>query len=820
MGFRFFLEKRGWRIYLMEYISFIGEGTGDKQLLGGKGFYLDRMAKIGLPVPEGFTITTEGYRDWVKSEKQISPDLEQQIRDAVKELEKRTGRGLGKREAPLLVSVRSGAPVSMPGMMETVLNVGATNESIAGLAEQNQQNTDFAYRTYRNFMQQYMAVVHRNDMIDMEQLASRVTCPKLLLYVGDTFVKRLQTEKDVKKKFLENNQISLCPLGKHEVMYALSSLHGFRLTGSHVSEMSYLSRDEIRRGKIALVTEDYLKILWDGGTFEEIPYTVMEKSAAHRSRKKMRTISLYPQLYLEAEQYLTELQSVGQLIPDTLKIRRQLVQIPEDPFEQIFACVESVFASWEGYNAQTYREANNIPANLGTAITIQHMVFGNIGSQSGTAVCFSSCPKTGDRKLSGEYLKGYQGESLVSGQKTPENIATLREKQPRVYERLEQIAAQLEKQYGAIQDIEATWENPEKVYVLQTRNALLSSSGKVGFVLRQYHDGILKERDIIVQLDVQDIEHIANSVSLEIPSDIQPLTRGKGIVDGIVVGRLALTKDEVHALKEESIVYCRQKITADDICEIRKSAAVFTAEGGEYSHAAVVARGMNKVALVGCEGMSILQSSVFFGSEVVKAGSLVTVDGYNGVVYRGVQKVNIGRASPLVAEITRIARSVVADLPVVYYAQHPDDLKSIPEGGNTQLVYSLDFALLQDSGILEKRGEESFQREALHVYDALQERVSEIVLVYEGIFDKGYKNEGHDPVLMQQSFLEALSVHGNNEKDTLYISKDNVRLQNSGIKGIQFCDALPFKTGQNCVLIKPWAVDESYFIAAKEAMQQ
>lgn len=811
----------------MEYISFIGEGTGDKWLLGGKGFYLDQMTKDGLPVPEGFTITTEGYLEWVKNEKQISPDLEQQIRDAVKELEERTGCGLGKREAPLLVSVRSGAPVSMPGMMNTILNVGATNDSIVGLAEKykDQDDKDFAYKTYRNFMQQYMALVHGNDMIDMEKLAKKVPPPSILYYfLEENFIDYLReirdAEEEVKYDLIHDNlKTNGLLFEKKQVFYAL--VDDISLTGAYVSE----DFDKGRRGKIALITEDYLKILWDGGNFEEIPYTDIDKCAAHRSRQKMRTISLYPQLCLEVEQYLAELQTVGQYIPDTLRIRRQLVKIPEDPLEQIFACVEAVFASWEGNNAQTYREANNIPAHLGTAVTIQRMVFGNIGSQSGTAVCFSSCPKTGERTLSGEYLMGHQGESLVSGQRTPESITALREKQPRVYERLEQIAAQLEQQHGAVQDLEATWENPETVYVLQARNALLSSSGKVGFVLRRYRDGILKERDVIEQLDVQDIEHIANSVSLEIPSDIQPLVRGKSIVDGIVVGRLALSPIEVRALEGESIVYCRKKITPDDIAEIRKSAAVFTAEGGEYSHAAVVARGMNKVALVGCERMSIQEISVFFDSEEVIGGSLVTVDGYNGVVYRGVQKVNIGRASPLVAEVTRIAQTVVAELPEIYYVQHPDDLKSIPEGGNTPLVYSLDFALLLDSGILENRGE-SLDREALPIYDALQERFPNIVFVYEGIFDKQYIDLARNSVLMQQSFLEALSTQGKNKKDTLYISKDNARLQDIFEKesvpkeSIQFCDVLPFKTGQNCVLIKPWAVDESYFIAAKEAMRQ
>ncbi len=820
----------------LQYLSFIGEGAGDKDLLGGKGFYLDQMTKMGLPVPEGFTITTEGYRDWVKNEKQISPDLEQQIREAVKELEKRIECVLGRQDAPLLVSVRSGAPVSMPGMMDTVLNVGATNESITKLAEQY-QNPDFAWQTYQAFMQQYMEIIH-GVKIKMEELIKNVYPSALLQYVGEMFVNQLKTEKDVKKIFLEKNNLPAHSLlDKYRVMSVLSlnSSYSFRLTGSHVSEMSSLSREEIRRGTITLVTEDFVKILWDGNGFEEIPYEHMgSRSCAQIGEGRKRVMSLLPQIQEDAEQYITELLSLGQLIPDTLRIRRQLSKIPEDPLAQILACVQTVFVSSEGNKAQAYREANNIPANLGTAVTIQRMVFGNIGPESGTAVCFSSCPKTGEKKLSGEYLIGQQGESLVSGQRTPTEITALREQQPRVYETLERLASKLEVQQGAVQDIEATWENPDKVYVLQTRNGILSPKGKVGFVLRQYQQGALKELDVIKLLALKDIEGLAHSISLDIPPGVQPLTKGKSIAEGIVMGRLALSKDEVQALEGETIVYCRDTTTPEDIAELRKSAGLLTIHGGEYCHAAVVARSMNKIALVGCEEMRIENDSVYFRTQEVKAGTFVTVDGFTGTVYQGVQNIHNGRASPLLAEVTRIARTVVADLPTVYYAQHPEDLKSIPivasdgvSPTNHALVYSIDFACLQDSGVLEEFNRpEEISTKALYengwnVYELLQKRGNVLFLTYEGLFDEQYKSIARDPWLMQWSFLAKINAHAKTDgKKIVYVSKDNPRLVNIfGKKSIQFCDALPFKTGQNCVLIKPWAVDESYFIAAKEALQ-
>ncbi len=821
---------------MINYVSFIGESVDDKQLLGGKGFYLDQMTKAGLPVPEGFTVTTEGYREWVKNEKQLSSDLEQQIREAVKELEKRTTRCLGKRDAPLLVSVRSGAPVSMPGMMDTVLNVGATDESIAGLAEQNNDGSSphFAYQTYRDFMQQYMGIIHNKKNIAMNELAQKVFCPAFLSHsFGEQFLHNLFVRKTEGQSLKEILTGSYSLLIKNVVSSMF--MENISIRGIRVSEDS----TKYRTGKIALVTEEYLKILWDDDGFEEVPYTVIGPE------KGKRAISSYPQLYAEAEQYVAERESVGQFIPDTLRLRRHLSDIPFDPLQQILACTDAVFASWNGNKAQAYREANNIPETLGTAVTIQRMVFGNIGPQSGTAVCFSSCPKTGEKKLSGEYLIGFQGERLVSGQKTPRDITTLREYQPRVYETLERLASKLEEQHSTVQDIEATWENREKVYVLQTRDAILTPSGKVGFALRQYQKGLLKEREVIMQLELQDIEALANNVSIE-AHDIHPLTKGKSIIDGIVIGKLALTKDEVCALEGEPIVYCRQYTTPEDIAEIRKSAALLTIEGGRYSHAAVVAQGMNKVVLVGCEGMRIQDGSVVFdgeGEEVgsFRAGSVLTVDGYNGAVYANKQKICHGRASPALAEITRIARSIVAHLPAVYYAQHPDDLKNIPDDESTQLIYSIDFALLQGSGALEnslpQKGletglEESGYREAPHVYDVLQKCVpdSKIVLVYECLFDELYKSSARDPSLMQYTFLEKIAANTantanatnaqTNETKIVYVSKDNSKLEKSFGNGfIHFYDELPFKTGQNCVLIKPWAVDESYFIAAREVLR-
>ncbi len=795
--------KRVFRFKMVRFISFLGEGQSDKNLLGNKGAKLDELVKLGMPVPQGFTLTTEAYRAWVR-EGGISSAIEQEIKEALSSLEERSALSFGGREKPLFVSVRSGASVSMPGMLETISNVGATDPSIAGLADQY-QNTEFAYQTYRAFMHQYMEIIH-GERPAFGTLAKEIIFPVLLLYLSNVgnyelkrFLNYIRNGKNIELASSHNSPEYW--LNKERVFQAMLA-EGVRLTGSAVKKFNY-EQDTFRSGKIARITEDGIKVLFEGDTFEEIPFKYLD------FKEKKKILDLSPEILQQAEAYLAERSTVGQFAPDTLRIRRALTDIPDDPFQQLLSCVQGVFCSWNGNKAREYRDLHKIPSDLGTAVTIQRMIFGNIGNESGTAVCFSSSPNTGERELHGEFLLGHQGESLVSGNISPKPISELESGQPKVYSFIDEKAAILEQHFGRPQDIEVTWETPDAVYILQTRDAVLNPSGNVGYVLREYKKGKLTEREVIQKITLADLESLANRTVVDVLSGMQPLTKGKSILNGVVIGKVATTIDEVMALQESPVIYCAQKTSTEDIRALRNAAAFLTAQGGEYSHAGVVARQLQRIAVVGCENMRVQEGSVQFGEHAFRSGALVTVNGYDGSVYKGVLETRTGRASPEVAEVVRIARELVGKLPVVYEVHCVDDIAGISMTNGSRILYCYDFDCLTASGVLDdiKHNKKDLNKEikmhAKKTYLALHEKLrsNPIILQWNGKYNTTLDERGVDHVYVRQQFVDEFMKRASKEKAS--VEKEPLGLKN----------------GENVVIVRPWAIEESYFIAAKGVIQ-
>lgn len=792
---------------MVRFISFLGEGQSDKNVLGNKGAKLDELVKLGMPVPHGFTITTAAYKAWIQEE-EISPAIAQEIREALGTLEQRTALSFGGREKPLFVSVRSGAPVSMPGMLETISNVGATDPSIAGLANLY-QNTEFAYLTYRAFMQQYMEIIH-SERPAFAALAKDVVFPELLRFLSDYGDYNLeQFLKDINKgKSIEAASADNSPeywLNKERIFKAMLA-EGVRLTGSAVKKYDY-EQDTVRSGKIARITEDGIKVLFEGDTFEEIPLRDIEFK--DMNDRKKRILDLSPEILRQAEAYLAERSTVGQFVPDTLRIRHALTDIPNDPFQQLLSCVQGVFCSWNGNKAREYRDLHKIPSDLGTAVTIQRMVFGNIGNESGTAVCFSSSPSTGKRELHGEFLLGHQGESLVSGNVSPRPIRELESGQPRVYSFIDEKAATLEQHFGRPQDIEVTWENPNAVYILQTRDAVLTPSGNVGYILREYKRGKLTEREVMQKITLADLEALANRTVVDVPSGIHALTKGKSILNGVVIGKIATTIDEVMALQGSPVVYCAQKTSTEDIRALRNATAFLTAQGGEYSHAGVVARQLQRIAVVGCENMHVQEGSVQFGKYTFCSGALVTVNGYDGSVYKGALETRIGRASPEVAEVLRIARELVGKLPVVYEVHCIDDIAGITLANESRILYCYDFDCLTASGVLDdiKHNKRDLKKEikarAKKTYMALHEKAGStpLILQWTGRYNTTLDERGVYPDLVRQQFVDEFMKRAS--KENVWVEKESRGLKN----------------GENVIIVRPWALEESYFVAAKGAFQ-
>jgi len=523
----------------MKRIYFFSEGSANlERLLGGKGSGLAEMKKLGLCIPPGVIITTEAWREYINTQT-FSDDLKTEIVDKVKMIETETGKVFGGRCNPLLVSVRSGAPVSMPGMMDTILNLGLNDITINGFVEQTRDDR-FAYECYRRFISTFGRIV--------------------LGVKGDEF-----------KEILEDYKYK----------------GGFRTD----SDVDITALKEIIKEYKALVEK---------------------------------------------------------------KTKREL---PNDVCDQLFLAVKAVFDSWFTPRAVTYRQAHKIQDDLGTAVILQEMVFGNMGNDSGTGVMFTRDPSTGEKKLYGEYLLNAQGEELVTGIRTPEPIESLKEELPKICDELISTSDILERHFKDMQDVEFTIEKG-KLYILQTRAGKRTPQAAARIAFDMYKDGIISKVEALRRIQSIPLREVIlqqKDSNARVESVAKGLCASPGIATGIVV----FNSDTARERKEkgEKVILVRPQTSPEDIQGILSAEGVLTTRGGMTSHAAIVTRSLSKPCIVGCEEIEInLKEERFYvkkGSKTITVtkGEVITIDGTRGEVILGEVPKVVLRLSEYVKEL-------------------------------------------------------------------------------------------------------------------------------------------------------------------------
>jgi pyruvate,orthophosphate dikinase len=505
----------------MQHIYFFDEGNKDqKELLGGKGANLAEMTNLGLPVPQGFTITTETCHYYLSQNNSYPQEFDAQLEANLQRLEQTAGRVFGDPENPLLVSVRSGAAVSMPGMMDTILNLGLNDQTIQGLINKT-QNERFAYDAYRRFVNMFGNVVLNID--------------------HEHFEDQMEAIKSARGVILDT-----------------------QLTVNDLKELVGLYKG------------------------------VVQQQTGH--------------------------------------------PFPDNPADQLKLAIEAVFKSWNNDRANTYRKIHGIHGLKGTAVTVQSMVFGNMGETSGTGVLFTRNPSTGEKILYGEFLINAQGEDVVAGIRTPETIDTLRQVMPEVYDQLIDIKDKLEKHYRDMQDIEFTVEE-SKLYFLQTRNGKRTAQAAVKIATDLVREGLLTKEQALLKIDANALNQLLHP-HLDSTAAKQVIATGLPASPGAAVGKVVFNADDAVALKEagENVILVRKETSPEDIHGMHASNGILTSTGGMTSHAAVVARGMGKCCIAGCSEVVVDKKHRKFltkdGTEV-KEGDIITLNGSTGEVILG-----------------------------------------------------------------------------------------------------------------------------------------------------------------------------------------
>jgi len=501
--------------------SFVEGNKEMKALLGGKGANLAEMKSIGLPVPSGFTVTTKACNEYLAKGEKLWDELNDEIFQHLHDLEERAGKKFGDELNPLLVSVRSGSAISMPGMMDTILNLGLNDQSVIGLAKET-GNKWFAYDSYRRFIQMYADVVLKIDK-----------------YKFDIIFDRVKNENNIEED-------------------------------------------------TKLTTENLMQIV------KEYKDLVLKENRA---------------------------------------------PFPEEPRDQLLIAVEAVFSSWMNPRAEIYRKINSIPDDMGTAVNIQEMVFGNMGDTSGTGVAFTRNPSTGEKKLYGEYLLNAQGEDVVAGTRTPRDIIELKDKMPQVFEDFVKVCDQLEEHYKDMQDIEFTIEK-EKLFILQTRTGKRTAASAVKIAVDLVAEEKITEEEAVLKVHPDQIEQLLHpTFDLEMLEQAEKITQGLPASSGAASGQVYFTSEGATEAKErgEDVILVRTETSPEDIEGMVACKGILTARGGMTSHAAVVARGMGKCCIAGASEIRVNEKEGYFiaGEQKFKKGDFISLDGNKGNVYKG-----------------------------------------------------------------------------------------------------------------------------------------------------------------------------------------
>ena len=526
-----------------KYVYFFGDGKADgngkmKDDLGGKGAGLAEMTNAGLPVPPGFTIQTEACREYMRTAK-VSAEVDRQMEEALSRLERLQGQKLGKGDNPLLVSVRSGAKFSMPGMMDTILNLGLNDESVEALARRS-NNPRFAYDSYRRLIQMFGNVVLEIPKAEFDEV-----------FDAKKKHKKAKLDTDLDAKALQE------------------------------------------------VIEEYKK--------------VVKKHTKH--------------------------------------------DFPQDPHQQLVMARDAVFRSWNNDRAKHYRRINNISDELGTAVNVQAMVFGNLGETSGTGVGFTRNPALGNKEFYGEFLMNAQGEDVVAGIRTPVPILELEKIMPQVYKQLRDITTRLEKHYRDMQDFEFTIQEG-RLYMLQTRNGKRTGRAAVRIAIQMVEEGLITKEEAVFRVEPNQLYDFLVPRLDEKKVKVEVLATGLPASPGAAVGQIVFTADDAVTKagpsRKTSVILVRAETTPEDIHGMEVAAGILTSRGGMTSHAAVVTRGMGKCCVVGAGDLEVDEKAkeMRVKGEVLKEGDWISLDGTTGRVIKG--KLNTVEASPEDTELQQI----------------------------------------------------------------------------------------------------------------------------------------------------------------------
>jgi len=508
----------------MKFVYFFGDGKAEgdakmKDILGGKGANLAEMANLEIPVPPGFTLSTDVCAAFYENKKKYPDGLDKEVEEHLARLEKVIGKKLGDADDPLLVSVRSGAAVSMPGMMDTILNLGLNDKAVQGLSKKT-GNPRFAWDSYRRFIQMYGDVVLEVPHEEFEEALLKI--------------------KKAKKVELDT----------------------------------------------ALTADDLMKLV---ETYKALIKTHTKKD------------------------------------------------FPQNPKEQLWGAMGAVFGSWMNERANKYRDINNIKNLKGTAVNIQSMVFGNKGDTSGTGVCFSRDPSTGENVFYGEYLMNAQGEDVVAGIRTPEKIATLAKKNPAIYKQLVAIKDGLEKHFHDMQDMEFTVEEG-KLFILQTRNGKRSGAAAVRMAVEMVAEKLVSKEEAVMRVAPDHIDQMLHPMlDPKAVKTAKALAKGLNASPGAACGQVVFSADEAEewAKAGKKVLLCRKDTSPEDIGGMKAAQGILTSTGGMTSHAAVVARQMGTPCVSGAKEVVIVGKKMTISGTTFKEGDFITIDGSTGAIFAG-----------------------------------------------------------------------------------------------------------------------------------------------------------------------------------------
>ncbi|RZN14566.1 MAG: pyruvate, phosphate dikinase [Methanosarcinales archaeon] len=545
------------------FIYFFGNGNAEgnasmKELLGNKGANLAEMANIEIPVPPGFIITTKVCKTYYANNREYPPGVKEQVGENLKKLEAIAEKKFGDNEDPLLLSIRSGAPASMPGMMDTVLNLGLNDSTITGLIRKT-NNERFAYDSYRRFITMFGDVV-----LGIEH---------------DKFENILSAKRDSLGVKLDNEL----------TVGALKEL---------VGEFKRLIKEET------------------GNNF------------------------------------------------------------PQDPEQQLWMAIDAVFDSWNNKRATKYRHINNIPDHWGTAVNVQSMVFGNMGENSATGVAFTRDPATGEKRFFGEYLINAQGEDVVAGIRTPHPIEDLKKSMPVIYNQLESIYKKLEVHFKDMQDIEFTIQDG-KLYILQTRNSKRTAEAAINIAVDMAKEGLIDKKTAVLRIKPEQLDQLLHPM-IDPESPVEVIAKGLPASPGAAVGKIVFTAERAEELgTSEKLILVRAETSPEDIGGMNAASGILTARGGMTSHAAVVARGMGKCCVAGCDGIliDVANKTMTIDDLVLKEFDYITLNGSTGEVIKG-------KAKLIHAEVTGNFERIlswadeVRDLGVRTNADTPNDAET------------------------------------------------------------------------------------------------------------------------------------------------